>query len=148
LVGKTVSEVDAFRKGASRAVDLVRADLSLRDALADVVIRASDTVVIKTVDTGILGFREGMAGGSTGLGAEPSTARRTSIVEILIGPNSRALNRKIARLHWRRRFGVYPIALHRKGAALNMRLATAKLAVSDTLLLEGAPDDVARLVEE
>jgi di/tricarboxylate transporter len=54
----------------------------------------------------------------------------------------------IGRLHWRRRFGVYPIGLHRKGAALDMRLSTAKLAVGDTLLMDGAPDDVERLAQE
>lgn len=148
LVGKTVLDVEAFKKGGSRAVDLVRSDLSLRDSLASSTIQAGDTVVIKTVDTEILGFKEGAAGGSTVLGAEPSTARRTSVVEILIGPNSRSLHRMIGRLRWRRRFGVYPIALHRNGAALDMRLATAKLAVGDTLLLEGSPDDIVSLVEE
>jgi di/tricarboxylate transporter len=149
LIGKTVLEVDAFKKGGSRAVDLVCGDLSLRDSLASSAIQAGDIVVIKTVDTEILGFRDGAAGGgSTVLGAEPSTARRTSVVEILIGPNSKSLHRMIGRLHWRRRFRVYPIALHRKGAALDIRLATARLAVGDTLLLEGAADDIASLVEE
>jgi di/tricarboxylate transporter len=148
LIGKTVLEVDAFKKGGSRAVDLVCGDLSLRDTLASATIQAGDIVVIKTVDAEILGFRDGAAGGSTVLGAEPSTARRTSVVEILIGPNSKSLHRMIGRLHWRRRFGVYPIALHRKGAALDIRLATARLAVGDTLLLEGAADDISSLVEE
>lgn len=102
--------------------------------------------MIKTVNTEIMGFREGAAAGGSMLGAEPSTARKASVVEILIGPNSRSLHRMIGRLHWQRWFGVYPVALHRKGAALNMRIATARLAVGDTLLLEGAPCDIERLV--
>jgi di/tricarboxylate transporter len=67
---------------------------------------------------------------------------------VLIGPNTKALHRMIGRLHWRRRFGVYPIALHRKGAAVDLRLAMINLAVGDILLLDGAPDDIARLVDE
>tara|TARA_R100000750_G_scaffold34972_2_gene22505 strand:- start:366 stop:1172 length:807 start_codon:yes stop_codon:yes gene_type:complete len=54
----------------------------------------------------------------------------------------------VGRLQWRRRFGVYPVALHRKGAAVDMRLAMMKLEVGDTLLLDGAPEDIARLTDE
>jgi di/tricarboxylate transporter len=148
LIGKTVHQVDAFAKGGGRAVDLVRGGLSLRATLGAAAIKAGDTVVIKTVDTEILGFRGGRAAGHAVMGAQPSTARRSSVVEVLVGPNSKPLHRMIGRLHWRRRFGVYPIGLHRKGAALDMRLSTAKLAVGDTLLMDGAPDDVERLAQE
>ena len=74
--------------------------------------------------------------------------RRTTVVEVMVGPNTRALHRMIGRLHWRRRFGVYPMALHRGGTARDMRLSVMRLAVGDTLLLDGTPDDIARLVDE
>ncbi|MFT6774953.1 MAG: di/tricarboxylate transporter [Paracoccaceae bacterium] len=148
LIGKTVLEVDAFKKAGSRVVDLVSGDLSLRAALATSTMAAGDVVVVKTTDTEIMGFRDGAAVGNAVLGAEPSTARRTSVVEVLIGPNSKALHRMVGRLQWRRRFGVYPVALHRKGAAVDIRLAMMKLEVGDTLLLDGAPEDIARLADE
>ncbi len=148
LIGKTVLEVDAFKKAGSRVVDLVSGDVSLRATLARSTMAAGDVVVVKTTDTEIMGFRDGSAVGNAVLGTEPSTARRTSIVEVLIGPNSKALHRMVGRLQWRRRFGVYPVALHRKGAAVDMRLAMMKLEVGDTLLLDGAPEDIARLADE
>ncbi|SNR43970.1 SLC13 family permease [Puniceibacterium sediminis] len=148
LIGKTVLEVDALKNAGSRAVDLVSGDLSLRDSLATSTMAAGDIVVIKTTDTEIMGFRDGAAVGNAVLGTEASTARPTSVVEVLIGPDSKALHRMVGRLHWRRRFGVYPIALHRNGTAVDMRLAMVKLTVGDTLLLDGAPDDIARLAEE
>jgi len=148
LIGKTVLEVDAFKKAGSRVVDLVSGDVSLRTTLATSTMAAGDVVVVKTTDTEIMGFRDGSAVGNAVLGTEPSTARRTSVVEVLIGPNSKALHRRVGRLQWRRRFGVYPVALHRKGAAVDMRLAMMKLEVGDTLLLDGAPEDVARLADE
>ena len=148
LIGKTVLEVEAFKTAGSRVVDLVCGDLSLRATLATSTMSAGDVVVVKTTNTEIMGFRDGAAVGNAVLGTEPSTARRTSIVEVLIGPNSKALHRMVGRLQWRRRFGVYPVALHRKGAAVDMRLAMMKLEVGDTLLLDGAPEDIARLVDE
>ena len=148
LIGRTVQEVDAFRTAGKRVIDLVSGELSRRDALATTRMAAGDVVVIKTTDTEIMGFRDGAAVGTAVLGTEPSTARPTSVVEVLIGPDSRALHRLIGRLHWRRRFGVYPIALHRNGAAIDMRPTLVRLAVGDTLLLDGAPEDIARLIEE
>ncbi|TYB84251.1 SLC13 family permease [Oceaniovalibus sp. ACAM 378] len=148
LIGKTVLEVDAFKKAGSRVVDLVSGDVSLRATLTTSTMAAGDVVVVKTTDTEIMGFRDGSAVGNAVLGTEPSTARRTSVVEVLIGPNSKALHRMVGRLQWRRRFGVYPVALHRKGAAVDMRLAMMKLEVGDTLLLDGAPEDIARLADE
>lgn len=148
LIGKTVFEVDAFKTAGSRVIDLVSDDLSLRDTLSTSTMQVGDIVVVKTTDTEIMGFRDGAVMGNAVLGTEPSTARRTSVVEVMIGPNSKALHRLVGRVHWRRRFGVYPIALHRKGAAVDIRLATVKLAVGDTLLLDGAADDITRLVED
>jgi di/tricarboxylate transporter len=148
LIGRTTLEVEAFRKGGSRAVDLVRGDVSFRETLAETRIQTGDIVVVKTVDSEVMGFRDGTVAGKAVLGTEPSTARRTSVVEALIGPSSRSLHRKVGRLRWRHRFGVYPMALHRKGTAVGQRLSTLRLEVGDTLLLDGAPEDIARLAEE
>ncbi len=148
LIGKTVPEVEAFKVTGNRVVDLVSGELSLRATLATSTMSAGDIVVVKTTDTEIMGFRDGAAVGNAVLGTEPSSARPTSVIEVLIGPDSKALHRLIGRLHWRRRFGVYPIALHRNGTAVDIRLTLVKLAVGDTLLLDGAPDDIERLVEE
>lgn len=148
LIGRTVQDVDAFKTVGNRVVDLVSGDLSRRGSLATSTMAAGDVVVIKTTDTEIMGFRDGAAVGTAILGTEPSTARPTSVVEVLIGPQSRSLHRLVGRLHWRRRFGVYPIALHRNGTAVDMRLALMRLAIGDTLLIDGAPDDIERLAEE
>ena len=148
LVGRALGDVGELRRGGGRVVDLVRGDASLRAGLAEATLRAGDVVVVKTADAEVMGFREGAAAGATILGAEPSTARRSVVMEALIGPNTRALGRVVGRLRWRRRFGVYPMALHRRGAALDLRPGTLRLEVGDTLLLDGAAEDVARLAEE
>ena len=104
--------------------------------------------MLATREAELMGFRDGTVAGKAIAGTEPSTARRTTVVEVMVGPNTRALHRMIGRLHWRRRFGVYPMALHRGGTARDMRLSVMRLAVGDTLLLDGTPDDIARLVDE
>ncbi len=148
LIGTPPAKIDAFGKGGSRVVDLVRGDVSYRQTLDDTLLDVGDIVVLATREAELMGFRDGTAAGKAIAGTEPSTARRTSVVEVMVGPNTRALHRMIGRLHWRRRFGVYPMALHRSGTALDMRLSMMRLAVGDTLLLDGTPDDIARLVDE
>ena len=148
LIGTAPLRIEAFRNGGSRVIDLVRGDVSFRQALDHTALEAGDIVVLATREAELMGFRDGTVAGKVITGTEPATARRTSVVEVLVGPNTRALHRMIGRLHWRRRFGVYPMALHRQGEAVDMRLAKMRLAVGDTLLLDGSPDDIARLIEE
>ncbi|MEC5325494.1 SLC13 family permease [Aurantimonas sp. A3-2-R12] len=148
LIGTPPSRIAAFRTGGSRVVDLVRGDVSYRLTLDETALQAGDSVVLATREAELMGFRDGAVAGKAISGTEPSTARRTSVVEVMVGPNTRALHRMIGRLHWRRRFGVYPMALHRNGTAQDMRFAIMRLAVGDTLLLEGNTDDIARLVDE
>ena len=148
LIGTVPTKIEAFRNGGSRVIDLVRGEISHRQMLDDTALEAGDIVVLATKEAELMGFRDGAVAGKAIAGTEPSAARRTSVVEVLVGPNTRALHKVIGRLHWRRRFGVYPMALHRGGTALDVRLSMMRLAVGDTLLLDGTADDIARLVEE
>jgi di/tricarboxylate transporter len=74
--------------------------------------------------------------------------RTSSMVEVLVGPTAGILGKTLRHLRLRRRYGVYPLALHRRGANLAERFETAPLEVGDTLLVEGAPEDLRRLVED
>jgi di/tricarboxylate transporter len=67
---------------------------------------------------------------------------------VLIGPTAGILGKTLRHLRLRRRYGVYPIALHRRGANLADRFETAPLEVGDTLLIEGSPEDLSRMVED
>ena len=148
LIGREVTTIAEFRRGQGRVVDVVRGDASLRAALPGLTLEAGDTVVVKTTDTEVMGFREGAAARVAIAGAEASSMRQSTVVEALVGPGTRAVGRLIGRRRWRRRYGVYPVALHRKGSSVDPRLTTLRLEVGDTLLLDGAAEDIARLAED
>ncbi len=148
LIGRDIAQVPDFRRGGGRVVDLVRGDASLRANLGAELLQAGDIVVVKTADAEIMGFREGAAAGVSIDGAEASTARPSTVVEALVGPNTRAVGRLIGRLRWRRHYGVYPMALHREGGSVDLRLSELRLEIGDTLLLDGASEDIARLAED
>ena len=148
LVGSTVADVPELRRGGGRVVDLVRGDASLREALDRTPLEAGDVVVVRTADTELVGFAEGSSKRVAIPGTRASSARPTVMVEALVGPRSPAIGRTLGRLRWRRRYGVYAVALHREGTTVDAPLRTLELEAGDALLLDGAATDVRRLVED
>jgi hypothetical protein len=96
---------------------VIRGDASLRRDLESVALEAGDTVVVRTRDAELMGFREGTASGAVVSGLEAARARRSTVIEVLVAPNAKAIGRTLRTMRWRRRFGVYPLALHHEGEA-------------------------------
>ncbi|MCA0962955.1 SLC13 family permease [Salipiger bermudensis] len=144
LIGRKVSDIPDFRRSATRLVDLIREDVSLRRKLQAEVLQPGDRVVLHTSETELAGYR---GEGSRGLaipGLEPANARRHQVVEALVKDRKGA----VAELGWRRSHGVYPIALHRKGSSRDLLEQRLQLEPGDTVLLDGPAEDLARLARD
>jgi len=72
----------------------------------------------------------------------------TETVEVLITPGCRMIGRTLGDLRLRRRYGVYPLALHRRDQNIGRQLDALTVLVGDTLLLEGSADDIQRLAQD
>ncbi|SDN55006.1 TrkA-C domain-containing protein [Lutimaribacter pacificus] len=140
-----------FNTAQSRVLDVIRGEVSMRRELGDLVLRAGDRVVIKT-DTGeILGFRED--GGIefrdiADRGYEPVTAEQTVLMEASVGPNSHLRGQELGNLRLRRKYGIYVMAVHRNDRNISDRIDDLRLQFADTLLLEGPPEGIQRLMED
>lgn len=148
-VGRKAREVPAFNRPDRQLIDVLRASFSLRRHMNDVVLQPGDVVVLRTSVAELLSMKE--EGSLTVPESEHMQSlgtRSSSIVEVLMGPGAGILGKTLRHLRLRRRYGVYPLALHRRGANLAERFETAPLEVGDTLLLEGAPEDLRRMVED
>ena len=144
-VGKTPSEVNEFKRSDSKVIDVLRGETSLRRVLADVKLQAKDRVVLRTSAQDVVDLREdGLAVG--GIARVSSTD--TDTMELLVGPGSRLVGRILGKLRLRRRYGVYPIAVHRRGQAIAPQLDAVRLAIGDTLLIEGPRENILRLIED
>jgi di/tricarboxylate transporter len=69
-------------------------------------------------------------------------------VEALIMPDCKLVGRSLGSLRLRRRYGVYPLAVHRRNRNIGRKLDEVVVRVGDTLLLEGAPEDIRRLAAD
>ncbi|RDC72796.1 SLC13 family permease [Rhodovulum sp. 12E13] len=144
LVGRPVTEVDLFRREGVRVIDVLRGDASLRRDLGAVELAAGDRVVLRTEMAELLSLQE-----NKNLRAvDKLSSVRTSTVEVLITPGARMVGRSLGSMRLRRRYGVYPLAVHRRNQNIGRQLDDLVVRVGDTLLLEGAPADIQRLAAD
>lgn len=144
VIGRKPQEVEQFARRGMRIVDVIRGDASLRRNLAAATLEEGDIVVIRTGVEELLTLRE-----SRGVAmVDQIASAETVTVEALIGPDCRLVGRSLGRLRLRRRYGVYPLAVHRRSQRVDERLDDVIVRTGDTLLLEGAAEDVRRLAED
>lgn len=141
LVGREVLDVKLFKRDGVRLIDVVRGDASLRRNLKAVVLQTGDRVVLRTQMAELLSLQ-----------ATPELKRvdqvsavETNTVEVLITPGCKMIGRSLGALRLRRRYGVYPLAVHRRNQNIGRQLDDLVVRVGDTLLLEGANEDIQRL---
>jgi di/tricarboxylate transporter len=144
LVGRPAQEVELFKRDGVRLIDVLRGDASLRRDMAAVVLAAGDRVVLRTEVAELLGLQQNK---DLRL-VDKLSSVQTETVEVLITPGCRMIGRSLGELRLRRRYGVYVLAAHRRNQNIGRKLDDLVVAVGDTLLLEGAPEDIARLAED
>lgn len=144
LIGREVTGVQLFKREGVRLVDVVRGDTSLRRDLTGVTLQVGDRVVLRTAMTELLSLQRNKSLKRV----DQVSAVETTTVEVLITPGCKMVGKMLGKMRLRRRYGVYPLAVHRKNQNIGRQLDTLLVKVGDTLLLEGAPEDLSRLAQD
>ncbi len=144
LIGREVTGVQLFKREGVRLIDVIRGDQSLRRNLAEVTLQLGDRVVLRTQMTELLSLQRNKSLKRV----DQVSAVETTTVEVLITPGCKMVGRSLGALRLRRRYGVYPLAVHRRNQNIGRQLDELVVRVGDTLLLEGAPEDIQRLSRE
>ncbi|WP_071797072.1 SLC13 family permease [Natronohydrobacter thiooxidans] len=162
LIGRKLAEIEMFKREGARVIDVLRGDASLRFGdMTDIILQAGDRVVLRTQMSEVLGLRknpdvERVAHHNPpdpeGLLADRDVDRLSSVatdtVEVLISPDCKMVGRRLGDMRLRRRYGVYPLAVHRRNQNIGTNFENLVVRVGDTLLLEGAPEDIERLAQD
>ena len=144
LIGQNVTEVELFTRDGVRLIDVLRGDASLRRNMDGVTLQLGDRVVLRTEMTELLGMQS-----SKDLRTiDKLSSVETTTVEVLITPGCRMVGRSLGSMRLRRRYGVYPLAAHRRNQNIGRQLDDLVVQVGDTLLLEGDPADIQRLAAD
>ncbi len=144
LIGREVTDVQLFKRDGVRLIDVVRGDQSLRRNLKGVTLQVGDRVVLRTEMTELLSLQTNKELRRV----DQLSAVETKTVEVLITPNCKMVGRRMGNMRLRRRYSVYPLAVHRRDANISNQIDDIVIRVGDTLLLEGAPEDIQRLAED
>ena len=144
LIGRQATDVQLFKREGVRLIDVVRGDLSLRRDLKAVTLQVGDRVVLRTQMTELLSLQRNKSLKRV----DQISAVETTTVEVLIGPDCKMVGRSLGSMRLRRRYGVYQLAVHRRNQNIGRQLDDLVVRVGDTLLLEGAPEDIRRLAAE
>jgi di/tricarboxylate transporter len=144
LIGREVTGVQLFKREGVRLIDVIRGDQSLRRDLQGVALEVGDRVVLRTQMTELLSLQRDKSLRRV----DQVSAVETTTVEALITPGCKMVGRSLGSLRLRRRFGVYPLAVHRRNQNIGRQLDELVVRVGDTLLLEGSPADIQRLATE
>lgn len=155
LIGRKLAEVSIFRRKGARVIDVLRGDASLRWDLGAVELQAGDRVVLRTQISEVLGLKTNRdvtqveapsaEGDEEAAGVDRLSSVATTTVEVLISPDCKMVGRALGAMRLRRRYGVYPLAVHRRNQNIGTNFENLVVRVGDTLLLEGTPDDIQRL---
>ncbi|SHJ50569.1 Di-and tricarboxylate transporter [Palleronia salina] len=144
LIGRPVLEVELFKREGVRVVDVLRGDASLRRDMNGVELAAGDRVVLRTQMSELLSLQQNRDLRSV----DQLGSIETETVEVLITPGCRMIGRSLGALRLRRRYGVYPLAVHRRNQNIGRQLDEVVVRVGDTLLLEGNGADISRLAQD
>ena len=144
LIDRDVIGVELFKRDGVRLVDVIRGDASLRRNLQEVSLKVGDRVVLRTQIAELLSLQRD----KNLKRVDQVSAVETKTVEALITPECKMVGRSLGQLRLRRRFGVYPLAVHRRSQNIGKQLDDLVVQVGDTLLLEGGSEDIQRLAQE
>ena len=153
LIGKNISETGFSAEKGFKVIDVFRDGLSLRADLRSIVVQAGDRIVLRTPVSEMLTLKEA---GSIAIGAPASDARpafepiqtsETVIMEGVIGPQSRLAGRSLNGLGLARLYGVYVLAIHRRGENVTTT-DDIRFAPGDTVLLEGPVRGMRQLFDD
>ena len=141
LAGRKPGEVELFNRGGARVIDVLRGDASLRREMDGVVLAEGDRVVLRSPMAEILGLKDH----KDLRDVDKLSSVQTQTVEVLVTPGCLMIGRTLGALRLRRRYGVYPLAVHRRDKNIGRQLDDVEVQIGDTLLLEGVIEDIQRL---
>lgn len=149
-VGSKPEDVAIFKSGNRRFVDLIRNEVSIDPKTDDQAIRPGDIVILNCDEADVMTIRERgrlPLAAADDDGTIPVSSHKSVIAEVLLLPDARCIGYTLSQLEITKRYGVNPIALHRRGENLKERYERSPLRVGDTLLVEGSQADLRHLIE-
>jgi di/tricarboxylate transporter len=145
LVGKAVREIDW---GELTVIHIDTLDGKILPPHSDHGLESGDRLLIESSAETLVSAAQklGLAPIADG---DPNTTRipdgSLKLAEVVLSPRSKSLNKTLAQMDFRARFGLSVLAIRHEGTTLFSRLADLPLQLGDSLLVEGSVEHLAAL---
>lgn len=154
LIGKTIRETGFSAEKGFTVIDVMRDNRSRRNELSSLVLEAGDRLVIRSPVSEMLSLREagnvaiGSGSESQRYAVEPVQTSETVLMEGVVGPESRLVGRPIVGAGLVRLYGVYALAIHRRGENVSLEGRGIRFQIGDTVLVEGPPSGLRQMFDD
>lgn len=147
MVGKLLTDTKLAKLRELRVIDVTRQGLRIDAPLNEIVLEAGDQLLIKSRIEGVMDV-EDTEGIEIGQGLDSLRTDSAILMEGIVGRESSLVGNSLKELHFRQRFGVIILAVHRRGVNLRERFEDVKLEFGDTILVEGPAERMSELFAE
>ncbi len=149
-VGKSLRELEQDVEGEFSVVGLVRGEERRPAPSPYERLRGGDVVMVVADSDTMKEFVDKVGlemVGDVELGEEDLRSDEVNVTEAVVMPGALIVGRSVAQLRLRRRYGVNLLAVARRGARLQQRLAEVRFRPGDVLLLQGRDDMLQEALE-
>jgi len=150
-IGKTIAQIGFKGDPEKQLLDLIRGDVSMRRQIDTIKLQAGDRIVLETSVREFLDLREtgdvDIQLEQRGNRIELISTKELIVKQAIVGPRSRFVGRRIGDLNFRRRYGIYILAIHRQNEKLNKNLDQVRLEFGDVILFEGPEEGIQQLFD-
>ncbi len=139
-IGKSLIESGILKTGSARVLEIIRNQVALFTDLNKLVLQEGDRLILALRPSGVAHARtvEGInLAAEMGQGLETIAAHEGSIVEGVISPNSTITGKSVRDIHFRQRYRMIVLAIHRGSVNLREKFDQIALEFGDTLLMMG-----------
>jgi di/tricarboxylate transporter len=154
FLGRTVADVEGDAKYQFQVVGWVRDRQRIPRPFGERILMAGDVLLIRTTPEEIVNFRqepglelrpvEKYGDTTTEAGGEDDEVA-DRLVQAVVAPNSDFVNRTIAEVDFRRRYGAIVVGIWRKRGWMQTEMSRVKLRAGDVLVLQGDEEALGRI---
>lgn len=140
VLGKSLAEAGFTKQRGVRVLEIVRDGIALESEPKSIRLMAGDRLILACRLKGIAHTRRVQGVdlvSELNLGLEQIAAHEGSLVEAVVTPHSALLGHTVREVHFRQRYRMVVLALHRKGRNVREQIDTLPIEAGDVLLMMG-----------
>ena len=151
LIGRTPGECRINSQYDVMIIEIIRDDRRIWSGIRDTSLHPGDVLLVRGSVDGFMAMKnaEGITIRSQDKFADEDLAtEETLLAEGILAPTSALVGKTLKEADFRRKYGVFALAIRKHGETIHDKIGHIKLESGDTLLLQGRRESMAKLADD